>query len=179
MISIQNTACTRDMFLDQFLLIHPTPYPINDIILTLRVSSSVRSSISSLPLAIQMGPVPFDPSSSAQWEGTTQSMQLCPKDFGLALSPHCLCAEHTMGEGREGSSKWSQCWKHLYILLRGCSPCTLRRLHGRAELSCCPLSGYRQAACCPAQETTPPHAGDSISQTVVPLLFLFLFFFSF
>lgn len=44
-----------------------------------------------------------------------------------------------------------------------------------AELSwaAAPLSGYRQAACCSAQETTPPHAGDSISQTVVPLIYIF------
>lgn len=81
----------------------PAPHPINDIILTLRVSSSVRSSVSSLPLAIQMGPVPFDPSSSAQWEGTTQSMQLCPKDSG-PVSPLPVCRIHNRG-GEGGKLK--------------------------------------------------------------------------
>lgn len=102
-----------------------------------------------LPLVVQMGLGPFDPSFSVQWEGTTQPVQLCPKDLG-PVSPLPVCRTHmgVGGEGREGGSQWSQCWEHFYNLLRGCSPCTLRRLHGRAEPSCCPLSGYRQAACC-------------------------------
>lgn len=125
------------------------PHPINDIILTLRVTSSTRGAVSPLPLAVQMGLGPFDPSFSVQWESTSQPVQLCPKDFG-PVSPLPVCRTHmgVGGERREGGSKWSQCWEHFYNLLCGCPPCTLRRLHGRAEPSCCPLSGYRQAACC-------------------------------
>lgn len=113
----------------------PPPHPINDIILTLRVSSSVRSSVSSLPLAIQMGPVPFDPSSSAQWEGTTQSMQLCPKDSG-PVSPLPVCRIHNRG-GEGGKLKVKPV---LETLLHSSWMLTMytEKTHGRAELSCCP-----------------------------------------
>lgn len=90
------------------------PHPINDIILKLRVSSSMRSSISSLPLAIYMGPL---------WSlflCTVGRYHMClcscvPRT--LAPSPHCLCAEHTRGRGGREPQKWSQCWKHFYILI--------------------------------------------------------------
>lgn len=129
-----------------------------------------------LPLVVQMGLGPFDPSFSVQWEGTTQPVQLCPKDLG-PVSPLPVCRTH-IGGGWGGEGGRLKVKPVLGTLLQ--SPTWMLTMYTEktawqswAELL--PSEWIQAGSLLPAQETTPPHAGDSISWTVVPLIFFFSF----
>lgn len=87
----------------------PSPHPINDIILTLRVTSSMRSSIFLCLLLSKWGWAPLIPLSLYSGRAPHSLCNCVPRTW--ALSPHCLCAEHTWGwvgrGGREAQSEAS------------------------------------------------------------------------
>lgn len=151
------------MFLDQFLLIslplsHKWYHPNIESVISEEqclLSASCYPNETGPPWSLLLCTVGWHPTVCA-----TVSQGLWP-----CLPTACVQNIHGGGEGRGGREAQSEASAGNTSTLRhGCTPCTLRRLHGRAEPSCCPLSGYRQAACCPAQEATPSHAGDSISK---------------
>lgn len=135
--------------------------------------SPVRNSIPSLPLA-EAGPVKQALSILIPILHSGKAPHIlcnCPKDSGL-VSPLPVYRTHKGVEkgGREAQSEASA-GNTFYNLLSGCSPWMLWEDAWQSRAELLPSAWMQADSVLPAQETTPTHAGDSISRTVVPLIF--------
>lgn len=164
------------MFLNQFLLTVPHPRPPSHKWYHPNIESDIINEEQYLLclLLSKWGWAPLIPLSLYSGRAPHSLCNCVPRT--LALSPHCLCAEHTWGwVGRGGREAQSEASAGNTSTISYVDAHHVHWEDCMAELSraAALLSGYRQAACCLHRNPLLHMQVISISWTVVPLIFFF------